>query len=77
VSRRFLALCLLVALLDICTVWLCVNPPGEASAKAFTSHLAKRWAVDRHEFHGIEVSKGDKVTGESWFYNQRGQRCKL
>jgi hypothetical protein len=63
---------IILVILDILIVWICVNPPRERS------HLAERWVVDRMKnVHGISASMGDEVTGESWFYNQRGQRCKL
>jgi hypothetical protein len=53
--------------------WSCVKP----QPKVQRSHVAERWVVKRHIHHGIEVSRGDYETGESWFENEKGQKCQL
>ena len=40
-----------------------------------TNHIASEWVKARHRYHGIQMSM--EYRGEQYFYNKKGQKCKL
>ena len=69
---------LILALIAACVVYVGYSIRSHTPPPVkHIGRVAERWVVERHKYHGIGVSRGDYETGETWFENERGQRCRL
>ena len=67
---------LILLILDF-LIWSLSAPAPRPRSSGFKTEQERTYVAGRHNHHGILMSRPNYETGETYFVNSKGQKCRL